>query len=109
MDDTAGTSRSTNFTFKKDFVKDSMVVLGPERTFKLRNPLVQSASAHKHGLLQGMEDGIASLRGVSPYHTVPKVNRPIVREIDGSRGARDRVKPVVRQRMPARLHGRYTV
>nr|CAG4641467.1 EOG090X019S [Eurycercus lamellatus] len=37
--------RSTNFSFKKDFVKDSMVVLGPERTFKLRNPLVHSSSS----------------------------------------------------------------
>ena len=52
-----------------------MVVLGPERTFKLRNPLVQSSSSgHQQqsgGLLQAVEDGMASLRGAasSPFNT----------------------------------------
>ena len=54
-------SRSTNFSFKKDFVKDSMVVLGPERTFKLRNPLVSNGSGQSSqldsNLLHAIEDG----------------------------------------------------
>nr|CAG4646820.1 EOG090X019S [Megafenestra aurita]SVE92229.1 EOG090X019S [Megafenestra aurita] len=80
MHGTIGVSRSTNFSFKKDFVKDSMVVLGPERTFKLRNPLVHSSSigiGHQQssGLLQAMDDGSASLRGAStsPFDTAKKV------------------------------------
>ena len=76
---TIGASRSTNFSFKKDFVKDSMVVLGPERTFKLRNPLVLSSSSglqqQSSGLLHGMDDGIASIRGasISPFNTTHKI------------------------------------
>ena len=76
---TIGASRSTNFSFKKDFVKDSMVVLGPERTFKLRNPLVlSSSSGHQQQsseLLHGMDDGIASIRGasISPFNTTHKI------------------------------------
>lgn len=76
---TIGASRSTNFSFKKDFVKDSMVVLGPERTFKLRNPLVHSTSSGLHqlnsGLLKSMDDGTSSLRAVptSPFNTVQKI------------------------------------
>nr|SVE74962.1 EOG090X019S [Daphnia dolichocephala] len=61
---TIGASRSTNFSFKKDFVKDSMVVLGPERTFKLRNPLVLSSSSglqqQSSGLLHAMDDVISN-------------------------------------------------
>nr|CAG4636784.1 EOG090X019S [Ceriodaphnia reticulata]SVE72775.1 EOG090X019S [Ceriodaphnia reticulata] len=74
-----GASRSTNFSFKKDFVKDSMVVLGPERTFKLRNPLVHSSSSglqqQTSGLLQALDDGTASLRGAStsPFNTTQKI------------------------------------
>lgn len=76
---TIGASRSTNFSFKKDFVKDSMVVLGPERTFKLRNPLVLSSSSglqqQSSGLLHGMDDGTASIRGasISPFNTTHKI------------------------------------
>lgn len=79
MHGTIGASRSTNFSFKKDFVKDSMVVLGPERTFKLRNPLVQSTSIGLHqqnsGLLQAIDDGSASLHGpsTSPFDTTKKI------------------------------------
>nr|CAG4639795.1 EOG090X019S [Daphnia pulex]SVE84709.1 EOG090X019S [Daphnia pulex] len=56
-----------------------MVVLGPERTFKLRNPLVLSSSSglqqQSSGLLHGMDDGTASIRGasISPFNTTHKI------------------------------------
>jgi len=51
-------SGRTNFSFKKDFVKESMVVLGPERTFKLRNQF------DPHGLMASNEDSATRHRSL---------------------------------------------
>ena len=51
-------SGRTNFSFKKDFVKESMVVLGPERTFKLRNPF------DPHALMASNDDSATRQRSL---------------------------------------------